>query len=193
MKSQRSPEPPPDEPELGDDGRPTFFTSLHWDYGTYAKPGEESKRRAFFAWRDALNVVARMLARHHGFTPAQAHGIVWGRKGVLQSLYTRKGRPPKPHLIADADYADEVLSRGKDVHWDAVHFLFVGQNHPDERRPIPLSSDTEPRDSENWQRAVRRIRANLRAEATALAKKHGGACAADGLGCVDPSCSPPRP
>jgi hypothetical protein len=49
--------------------------------------------------------------------------------------------------------------------------VFISLNEPSERRPVEYRGEgsTEPRDSENWQRAVRRIRNRLRSVAAALA------------------------
>jgi hypothetical protein len=156
-------------PDL-DDG-PTYLAEMEWDYGANAAPGQEGRRRAFFGRRDELRVVERMLVRDHGFTPERARSVVTTQ--LIQGLFSQKGRPPKPHLIHAADFADEILSRGEEVHWDVVHRSVVAWNDPGESRPVVYDGkqSREPRDSENWQRAVRRILNRLRAEAASLAER----------------------
>ncbi len=168
---------PPHASGADDDDEPTKFAPAHSDYGEYAAPGQASRKRAFFARRDELDVIVRMLVRHHDFDPGQARALVWGQAGVVDGLFRRKGRPPKPHLVRAADVADEVLSRGEQVHWEVVHRVFVALNEPEEQRRFEYGGEqsTEPRDAENWQRAVRRVRRRLRAAAAALARNH---CAA---------------
>lgn len=163
---------PSDGTGSDDDDETEYLAPAHWDYGDYAAPGEEPRRRAAFARRDELEVVARMLARHHGFELGRARALVWAQPGALEGL-SRRGRPPKPHLLHAADIADEMLSRGRDVRWDVVHRSFVALNEPEEMRPFEFDGQksVEPRDSEDWQRAVRRIRRRLRVEAAALARQ----------------------
>jgi len=157
-------------PDL-DDG-PTYFVETEWDYGANAAPGQEGRHRAFFGRRDELEVIERMLVRHHGFTPERARTIVWTQPGLVQGMLSQKGRPPKPHLVHAADFADAILSRGEDVRWDVVHRSVVAWNDPGESRTFEYDGkqSKEPRDSENWQRAVRRILNRLRAEAARLAE-----------------------
>jgi len=159
-----------------DDG-PTYFVPEDCDYGTCAPPGEAARLRAFFSRRDELDVIVNMLVRHHGFDPGRARAVVWGRPGLVERLFSQKGRPPKPHLVQAADVADEVLASVKEVRWDTVHREVVAPNEPREMRPFECNGEKarEPRDSENWQRAVRRIRARLRAVADALARVQGAA------------------
>jgi hypothetical protein len=129
------------------------------------------RRRAFFGRRDELDVVVNMLVRHHGFDLGRARAVVWTQPGLIQQLLRQRGRPPKPHLIHAADVADEILSRGEAVRWNVVHRQFVAWNHPEESRTSAHHGEPikDPRDSENWQRAVRRIRNRLLAEAARLA------------------------
>lgn len=150
---------------------PTCMASTHCDYGEYAAPGEANRQRAFFARRDQLEAIADMLVRHHGHDRGRASALVWGRPGAIDGVSGR-GRPPKPHLIHAASVADETLARGQQVRWDVVHRNFVALNEPDERRVVEYAGEksTEPRVSEDWQRAVRRVRRRLRAAADALAR-----------------------
>lgn len=145
---------------------------MEWDYGAHAAPGQAGRLRAFFGRRDELDVVVKMLVRHHGFTYGRARAVVWCQPGLVPGLFSQRGRPPKPHLVHDADVADEILSSGREVRWNAVHRYFIALNQPQESRTFEYDGvqSTEPRDSENWQRAVRRIRNRLRAEAARLAK-----------------------
>jgi hypothetical protein len=157
-------------PDL-DDG-PTYVADMEWDYGANAASGQEGRRRAFFGRRDELRVIERMLVRHRGFTPERARAVVWTQPGLVQGMFRQRGRPPKPHLIHAADVADAILSRGEEVRWDVLHRSVVAWNDPGESRPVEYAGERsrEPRDSENWQRAVRRIRNRLRAEAARLAE-----------------------
>lgn len=159
----------PGEAEEDPDDGPTYELEMEWDYGAHAAPGQAGRRRAFFGRRDELEVIARMLVRHYGFDHGRARALAFSQ---LQGLFRQRGRPPKPHLIHAADFADEILSRGEDVRWDAVHRQVVARNDPGESRTFEYAGkrSTEPRDSENWQRAVRRIRNRLRAEAARLAE-----------------------
>jgi len=163
----------PQGPNDPDDGA-TYEVPTSGDYRTYAAPGEGS-RSAFFARRDELDVIARMLARHYGVDRGRAHAIVWGQPGLLGELINQKGRPPKPHLVQAADVADETLSSGREMRWDVVHRCVVALNDREESRAFEYEGEqsSEPRDSEDWQRAVRRIRSRLRAKADALARQHG--------------------
>lgn len=167
--------PDPEWPE--DDDGPTFEAPARWDYGEYAAPGQASRKRAFFARRDELDVIARMLVRHHGLDPGRARAVVWGQPGLIEGLFSKRGRPPKPYLVHAADIADQVLASGKDFRWDVVHRHFVALNEPEESRTFEYDGEkgSESRDSENWQRAVRRIRNRLRAAAAALAREHSAA------------------
>ena len=163
---------PDDEPVEDPDDGPTYELEMEWDYGANAPPEQAGQHRAFFGRRDELRVVERMLVRHHGFTADRARAVVWTQPGLVTGLLSQKGRPPKPHLIHAADVADEILSTGEEVRWDAVHRQVVAWNDPGESRTFEYKGkqSTEPRDSENWQRAVRRIINRLRAEAARLAE-----------------------
>jgi len=163
---------PNSEPVEDPDDGPTYYADMDWDYGAHAPPELAGKRRAFFGRRDELRVVERMLVRHHGFTADRARAVVWTQPGLVQGLLSQRGRPAKPHLVHAADFADEILASGKKVHWDAVHRQVVAWNDPGESRTFEYDGkqSREPRDSENWQRAVRRIINKLRAEAASLAE-----------------------
>jgi hypothetical protein len=134
----------------------------------------KASTRAGWARRDELDVVVAMLVRHHGLTPVQARGLVWGRPGLLQRLLKR-GRPPKRHLIEMADLADrlELERPGVPIRWNLIHRAVEALNEPEEMResgPLRGEPIIEPRDSESWQRAVRRIRNRLRQEAATIAQ-----------------------
>src|SRR5215470_6249512 len=116
------------------DGGPTYFVPTDWDYGANAAPGEEGRRRAFFARRDELDLIAKMLVRRHGFDPGRARAIVWGQPGLIRRLLSQKGRPPKPHLLQAADTADQIQSTGKEIPWSLVHRSVVALNEPQESR-----------------------------------------------------------
>ena len=161
-------EGPRSEPVEDPDDGPTYYVEMECDYGAHAAPGQAGRRRAFFGRRDELEVIARMLVRHHGFDHGRARALAFSRP---EELFRQRGRPAKPHLIHAADFADEIQSRGEDVHWDVVHRSVVAWNDPGESRPVVYDGEQsrEPRNSENWQRAVRRIFNRLRAEAARLA------------------------
>jgi dienelactone hydrolase len=128
------------------------------------------RERAFSARFEELEMVAKMLVRHHGFDRARAWSLVWSARGG--GGLSGRGRPPKPHLLRAANVADEVLASGRFVRWNAVHQAFVALNEPQEQRAFECGGErsVEPRDAENWQRAVRRIRRRLRALAATLAR-----------------------
>lgn len=154
------------------DEGPTYWCDDGREVGSAVIPGAD-RATASLARKAELDVIAHMLERHHGFDPGRARALVWGQPGVVESLLTRRGRPPKRHLIDAADVADEVLSRGQEVRWDVVHRMFIAFNELSETRPVEYGGkrSREPRDSENWQRAVRRIRNRLRAAAAAIARR----------------------
>ena len=157
------------EPVEDREDGPTYYAGMDWDYGAHYPPELAGRRRAFFGRRDELEVIARMLVRHHGFDHGRARALAFSRP---EELFRQRGRPAKPHLIHAADVADEILWKGESVRWDVVHRQFVAWNHPGESRMSKHRGELirDPRDSENWQRAVRRIINRLRAEAARLAE-----------------------
>ena len=151
-----------------------FMADRRWEYGS-ENPAEAGKSRASFGRRDELEVVVKMLSRHYEVDQVRARSIVWTEPGTVEAMFRSRGRPPKPHLIRMANLADDLLSQGRQIRWGVVHRTYVAWNHPGELKKTTYKGEEiwEPRDSEHWQRAVRRIRNRLRAEADALACKHG--------------------
>jgi len=150
------------------------MATRRWKRGEYAAHRLAARELSYSARSEELEAIERMLVRHHGCDPNRAQRLVWGRPDLYEYL-GRRGRPPKPHLIRVANRADETLARGGQVRWDVVHRGYIFLNHPGEARIVEYGGERfmEPRDSENWQRAVRRIRNRLRAQAAAIAREHG--------------------